>query len=124
MDWESRLRETALPAPPEEPRRALLREAARRQAQRRRVTARRWATVGLAALLLALNLVVGGRQDRRLAALIGPLPPVSSAQLAEDWREQQQFLAEILGDTPTVQGGERHDYGPLSDFASSGPRPA
>ena len=123
MDWESKLRQAPLPAPPPETRRALLSEAARRQVRRRRVTAWRWATVGLAALLVAVNLIVGGLQDRRVAALVGPLPPVSSAQLAETWREQQ-MMAETLGDLPPAQGGERRDHGPISDLPSSGPRPA
>ena len=121
MDWESKLRETDLSAPPPETRRVLLCEAARRQSRRRRVTNLRWATVGLAAFLVAVNLVVGGLQDRHLSALMGPVPAISVAFSPEAWREQQQILAEILGEAPSPKAGEHHDQGPLSDLPTSGP---
>jgi hypothetical protein len=123
MNWEDRLRQTDLPVPPPEARRALLRGATRRQARRRRGVTLRWATVGAAALLLALNLVVGGIQDRRLSKLLGPSPAVSVAVSPEAWRQREQMLAEILGETPPPKAGERHDQGPLSDLPQSGLRP-
>ena len=124
MDWEDRLREIDLPAPPTATRRALLREAARRQSGRRRAAILRWATATLVAVLIAVNVVVGSLQEQKLATMIGPVQGTSATQLAKALRARDQLLTESLGGVPAAPGGEQHDDGPISDLPSSGPRPA
>ena len=95
MDWEDRLREIDLPAPPTATRRALLREAARRQSGRRRAAVLRWATATLAAALIAVNVVVGSLQEQKLATMIGPA--TSPARTAGSMRVPSPIKHRQLG---------------------------
>jgi hypothetical protein len=74
----------------------------------------------VAGLLVAVNLGFEAHHARRMEALLGPAPAASAVAFSpEAWREQQQMMAEMLGDENPSERGRSHDHGPLSDLPAS-----
>ena len=119
-DLERQLAQAAGPLPPRQARAALLARAEERLRKRaRRGRQFRWAVAATAVLLVAVNLGFEAHHSRRLTALLGPAPAASVvAASPEAWREQQQMMAEILGDTTPPERRPSYGHGPISEIAS------